>query len=116
MKFSIVEGAEAPFEQLRRQVVDAVHSGELTAGTRMPTVRALAAELGLATNTVAKAYRALEEDEVIETRGRNGSFVSASGDPSHRQAQQAAVAYAATIRRLRLDAAEALELVRAALK
>ena len=50
--------------------------------------------LGLAANTVAKAYRALEQDEVIETRGRNGSFVSASGDSTHRQAQLAAAAYA----------------------
>jgi DNA-binding transcriptional regulator YhcF (GntR family) len=116
MRLAIDHAASAPpFEQLRMQVLEAVRAGELAPGTRMPTVRALAAELELAVNTVAKAYRALESDHVIETRGRNGTFVSATGDPTEQQAQLAASAYADRIAELGLEPAHALELVRAAL-
>lgn len=68
-------GADAPYEQLRAQIAGRARSGALPVGHRLPTVRALAEELGLAANTVAKAYRALEGDGVVETRGRNGTFV-----------------------------------------
>lgn len=100
---------------MRVQVIDAVRSGELAPGTRLPTVRALAQQLGLAANTVARAYRELEAAAVIETRGRNGSFIAATGDASHRQAQEAAIAYAAGARRLGLSPEEAIALVRDAL-
>jgi len=104
-----------PFEQLRRQLADAVADGTLTPGTRIPTVRALATELGLAVNTVAKAYRSLEADNVIETHGRSGSFVSATGDPTTREAQLAAIAYADRVHHLGLDRAKALALIESAL-
>lgn len=68
--------SEAPFEQLRRQVAEQAADGRLPAGHRLPTVRGLAETLGLAANTVAKAYRALEADGIIETRGRAGTFVA----------------------------------------
>ena len=42
----------------------------------LPTVRALAEDLELAPNTVAKAYRALEAEELVEGRGRQGTFVA----------------------------------------
>ncbi|WP_425287292.1 GntR family transcriptional regulator [Leifsonia stereocauli] len=108
--------SQPPYEQIRTQVIAAVRSGDLVAGERMPTVRALAEQLGLAVNTVAKAYRALESDAVIETRGRAGTLVSASGDVTHRHAQTAAAAYAARVRELGVDADEALALVEAALR
>ncbi|MQS35014.1 GntR family transcriptional regulator, partial [Streptomyces katsurahamanus] len=54
--------AAAPFEQLRAQISGKARSGALPVGYRLPTVRGLAEELGLAANTVAKAYRALEAD------------------------------------------------------
>ncbi|MGK9147923.1 GntR family transcriptional regulator [Plantibacter flavus] len=104
------------FEQLRTQVMEQVRDGRLAPGAKLPTVRGLADELGIAPNTVAKAYRLLETDEVIETRGRAGTFVSAHGDPTTRQAQQAAAAYAARIRELNIPADEALALVEAALR
>ena len=109
------DGDTPPYEQLRRQVVDAVASGALAPGTRMPTVRALAAELDLAVNTVAKGYRALESDHVIETRGRAGTFVAAHGDAVTKEAQRAAIAYADRVHRLGIDRATALELVASAL-
>jgi DNA-binding transcriptional regulator YhcF (GntR family) len=67
---------EPPFEQVRRQVAEGAASGAFPAGHKLPTVRALAEALGLAANTVAKAYRGLEIDGVVETRGRAGTFVA----------------------------------------
>ena len=107
--------ATPPYEQIRMQVIEAVRSGALVPGDKLPTVRRLADDLGLAPNTVARSYRALEQDEVIETRGRLGSFVAATGDAAHKQVQLAAVAYADRAKSLGVDADEALTIVRAAL-
>ena len=64
-----------PYEQVRTQVASQVVDGRLPAGTRLPTVRQLAADLGLAVNTVARAYRELETDGVIVTQGgRTGGW------------------------------------------
>jgi len=92
--------ATPPFEQLRVQLREQVRSGELPAGTRLPTVRRLAEDLGIAPNTVARAYRELEADGFIETRGRNGTVVSAQGDATEQQGQLAARAYADRITQL----------------
>lgn len=105
-----------PYEQLRLGVIAQVRSGELTAGTKIPTVRALAAQLGLAPNTVARAYRELEADGVVETRGRQGSFIASSGDPTKDLAGRAATDYVATIRRLGLDDEAALRYLKSALE
>lgn len=110
------DSAIPPYEQVRTQVRDAARSGELAAGTKLPTVRRLAEDLGLAVNTVARAYRELESDGIIETRGRNGSFVRAQGDASEQAAQHAARAYADTIRRLGVDPTAARAYVDAALR
>lgn len=110
------DAAEPPYEQIRVQVRDAVRSGSLAAGSKLPTVRRLAEELGLAVNTVARAYRELESDGVIETRGRNGSFVRAQGDAIDRAVQDAARVYAETARRLGVDAQTAQQYVAAALR
>jgi DNA-binding transcriptional regulator YhcF (GntR family) len=105
-----------PYEQLRLQLAEQTRSGELVAGTRLPTVRKLAQDLGIAPNTVARAYRELEADHFIETRGRNGSFVSAQGDPAEKQAQEAARAYADRIQKLGIPRATALAYVTGALE
>jgi DNA-binding transcriptional regulator YhcF (GntR family) len=104
-----------PYEQLRVQVLDGVRAGTFPPGAQLPTVRRLAEQLGIAPNTVARSYRELERDEVIETRGRNGSFIAATGDVAQRQGLAAATAYAERIRQLRLPEDEAVELVRRAL-
>jgi DNA-binding transcriptional regulator YhcF (GntR family) len=108
-----------PFEQLRRQVAAMVAEGTLPPGSRMPTVRRLAADLGLAANTVARAYRELETDGVIATHGRKGTFVSsavidhdASPDrTTGERARAAADAYVASVRTLGLGVTEATRLV-----
>ncbi len=68
--------SQPPFEQLRCQIATRAASGDLPPGTRLPTVRALAAELGVAVNTVARAYRELEADGVVVTEGRRGTFLA----------------------------------------
>ncbi|MFC8386784.1 GntR family transcriptional regulator [Nocardia sp. NPDC056952] len=109
------DSAQPPYEQLRMAVIEQVRAGTLPAGTKIPTVRALAADLGIAPNTVARAYRELESDGVLETRGRQGSFIASSGDPTRDIASRAAVDYVTTIRRLGLDDADAIAFVHRAL-
>ncbi|GAA3413978.1 GntR family transcriptional regulator [Streptosporangium vulgare] len=104
-----------PFEQLRSQLARQIQERTLAVGARLPTIRHLAADLGLAVNTVGRAYRELEEAGLIETRGRAGSFVSAAGEEGRERARQAAADYAAVIASVGLDAAEALRIVQAAL-
>lgn len=105
--------AEPPYEQVKAQISAQAASGELPAGTRLPPVRQLAEQLGLAANTVAKAYRDLEQAGVIETRGRAGSFIAGAG--VEREARTAATAYVARATALGLTPAEALHHVQRAL-
>ena len=98
---------QAPYEQVRAQIAEQARAGALPVGYRLPTVRGLAQELGLAANTVAKAYRALETDGVVETRGRNGTFVAAAENAAGRELARAAEAFANRARRLGVDRAAA---------
>lgn len=100
---------EPPYDQVRRQVTDLVAAGRLAAGDKLPTVRGLAADLGLAPNTVARAYRELEAAGVIDTRGRSGTFVA--GDGVDAAARRAAAEYVDRVRALGLDPEQALALV-----
>ena len=102
--------AEPPYEQVRRQLAAGAASGNLGPGHKLPTVRQLAADLGLANNTVAKAYRALETDGVIETRGRAGTFI-ACRRLSDTEAVAAAESYVLVARRQGLSSDEAIRLV-----
>jgi len=102
----------APYEQLRTQLVAAIRSGSLPAGSRLPTVRGLARELGLAPNTVARTYRELEQAGVVRTQGRLGTFVEHPGGAAERAALAAAQAYVHTARGLGLDDAATLRWVR----
>ena len=105
----------APYEQIRMQIADQVRTGHLPSGTRLPTVRRLAEDLRVAPGTVARAYRTLEEDGVIETRGRHGTFVAPTGDAAARAAFAAAIDFVARARRLGLDRAATLAAVEAAI-
>jgi DNA-binding transcriptional regulator YhcF (GntR family) len=103
-------GTEPPFEQVRRQIAEAAAAGTLAAGHKLPTVRQLATDLGLAANTVAKAYRALESDGVIETHGRRGTFI-ASHKLTDAGAESGAQTYARLARTRGLSLDEAIRLV-----
>jgi len=65
-----------PFEQIRAQIASLISLGTLAAGTRLPAVRSLASDLGLAAGTVARAYKELELAGLVETRRRNGTVVA----------------------------------------
>jgi GntR family transcriptional regulator len=66
---------EPVYEQIVRQIHDAVKTGRLEPGTPLPPVRQLAGDLSLNRNTVARAYKILEDQGVILTAGRKGTFV-----------------------------------------
>ena len=107
--------ATPPFEQVRAQLAAQIVSGDLIAGTRLPPVRRLADDLGLAANTVARAYRDLEASGLVETHGRGGTIVSAAGDRAREQLLAAARQYASLAHALAVDPEEALGLIRTAL-
>jgi GntR family transcriptional regulator len=65
-----------PYEQLRRQLVDLVGSGALSPGDRLPPLRQLAGDLGLAVGTVARTYRELEAEGILSSRRGGGTRVS----------------------------------------
>ncbi|MCP3783316.1 GntR family transcriptional regulator [Micromonospora sp. A3M-1-15] len=104
-----------PYEQVRGQLAAMVGDGRLAVGTRLPAVRQLAADLGLAVNTVARAYRELESAGLVETRGRHGTVVAPGRDDAADRLHRAAVAYAAEALRLGVPPDRAVALVRAAL-
>lgn len=63
------------YAQLVEQIKKGVLSGELSAGSALPSIRQLANDLELNHNTVAKAYRLLERDSIIQTKGYRGTFI-----------------------------------------
>lgn len=111
--------AVPPYEQIRARVTEQVSIGALVPGDRLPTVRQLAADLGVAPGTVARAYRELEQDGMVETRGRHGTVVTghASGLPSDKREALTRAAgrffdFAASIGAQRPEIDEALETAR----
>src|SRR5437867_418056 len=74
-RFEIRDGRGRPYEQVRDQVASLIRRGSLLPGDRIPPVRVCADQLGLSPNTVARAYRALEDEGWIVGRGRAGTFV-----------------------------------------
>ena len=104
-----------PYEQVRSQLEVAITSGTLAPGTRLPTVRCMADDLGLAVNTVARAYKELEQGGFVVTRRRLGTFVAVREAAAHERAVRAAHHFAAEIQATGTDPGEALRLVREAL-
>jgi len=108
-------GLTPPYEQVRSQIETLIRSGELPRGTRLPTVRQLSLDLGLAVNTVARAYKELEADRLVETRGRNGTFVLASrSQVNDADTHRAAAHLATTAHQAGLSLAETTEILRRA--
>ena len=69
-------GTRPPYAQVRDRIRSSIERGSLLPGDRLETVRACADRLGLAPNTVARAYRELEDEGWIVGRGRAGTFVA----------------------------------------
>ncbi|MCO1340200.1 hypothetical protein BJH93_15100 [Kocuria polaris] len=105
-----------PYDQIRRQIIDAVGQGRLVAGERLVPVRKLAEALGVAVNTVARAYKELEAAGVVVTKGRAGTVVQAAPGSANAQVSTAAEEYARIVGAWGVPDDEALDLVRAALE
>lgn len=100
--------SKPPYEQVKDQLEQLIRRGEIAQGSRLPTVRQLAGDLGLAVNTVARAYKELEADRLVQTRGRNGTFVLASrSEVDDEETRAAATMLARAARRAGLSEAEA---------
>lgn len=104
----------APWRQIREQLTQYVASGALPVGTRLPTIRQLAADLGLAAGTVARAYRELEANGTLHTARRRGTVVAAlpPGTPTD-PARTATEQYVTRLRAMGVDADTAVAAVRA---
>lgn len=99
------------YEQVVEQVVAGIRVGDLVPGEKLPPVRQLATDLGVAVNTVAKAYRQLEEEGHVETRGRGGTIVRDELAPAL-PSRAAAAEFARLARGSGLDLPQAIGLLR----
>jgi len=109
--------AEPPYEQVRRQIAGHIATGALHNGDRLPTIRALAGDLGLAGNTVARAYKELESAGLVHTRRRTGTVVTTDeAGPGDTELRRSAAAYATDAARAGLSELEAVDLLRAAFR
>lgn len=119
MKIRLDPAAGRPiWEQLVAAIDRLVRRGRLLPGDRLPSVRDLAAELDLAPNTVAKAYRALERSGTLVGRGRHGTFVADRSPAGDAEAglEEAADTFAHRARELGVGTQRAERAVRAALR
>lgn len=105
-------GAGTPAEQLIAQIAALIDRGELRVGERLPTIRSLAADLGLAPGTVARAYAELERDGWLAAQGRRGTVVAERPvDHPHGHVVEAADAFAQAARHSGIDVAAARRLL-----
>ncbi len=74
--FLAVDPDRAPFQQIMDQLRSLIERGELRPGDRLPTVRQLAGDLGVAPNTVARAYADLQAEGWLTCEGRRGTRVA----------------------------------------
>jgi len=103
--------AVPPYEQIRQQIAELILAGVLAPHERLPPVRHLAADLGLATGTVARAYHELETAGLVHSRRGGGTRVAAAPppEPAKRRAALLAArtrAYVLDVRRLGATDAE----------
>jgi GntR family transcriptional regulator len=108
-----------PYEQLRRQLVDLIRSQVIGPNERLPPVRQLAGDLGLAVGTVARTYRELEAEGLIHSRRGGGTRVAdnaahLSASARQRLVHAQAVAYLRHARLLGADRQAAIEAVQQA--
>lgn len=102
MVIEIRDGSDVPiYLQLRNQIVAGISDGRLAPGERLPTVRALAEELGVNVMTVNKAYQLLKQEGFLCTDRRNGARVR------ERPGEETGTLPPESVERLRILAAEA---------
>lgn len=104
----------APYQQVREQILTQIAEGKLAPGTKLPSVRALAGDLQLAVNTVAKVYKELELQGAVVTRGRHGTVVQAAEDRAEQEVSDAAADLARIAQMWSIDEETAVRYLRAA--
>ncbi len=107
--------ATPPYEQVRSQIAGHIRTGSIRAGEKLPVVRVLAADLGVATNTIARAYRELEAGGLVTTRRRVGTIVQAVSSPASEGLRLQARTFVRDARSAGLADEEVVDLVRGAL-
>jgi DNA-binding transcriptional regulator YhcF (GntR family) len=108
-----------PYEQLRDQLARYIVSGQLAAGSKLPAIRQLAQDLGLAPGTIARAYTDLERAGLTRTRRPQGSFVTDHPDrnaPEPARLTRLAEAFAAQARQLGVGQDDAITALRGAFR
>jgi DNA-binding transcriptional regulator YhcF (GntR family) len=104
----------APYQQVREQILASIARSDLAPGTKLPSVRALAGDLDLAVNTVAKVYKELEAQGAVVTRGRHGTIVKATDDRGDQEVSDAAADLARVSQTWSVDEETAVKYLRAA--
>lgn len=104
-----------PFEQVKQCVVAAINSREAKVDEKLPAIRALATELNLAVNTVARSYRELEEAGFVVTQGRSGTRIKAGAVPSEIALSQMAQEFTRKALDLGVSESQIVKAVRTAL-
>jgi GntR family transcriptional regulator len=102
----LTEDPTPPYEQLRRQLTELIRYGVLAPGDRLPPVRQLASDLGLAVGTVARTYRELEVAGMVVARRGAGTCVAAELPPTQDPAEALRNRAAAFVREARLLGAD----------
>ena len=117
MQVHIDSASSTPvYEQLREQMVLLITGGHLPAGTKLPAIRQLAADLAIAPGTVARTYQELEREGLLKSRRPQGTFVAA-GATARRQAallQALAERFSEQAQQLGVESEEAVRALRAA--
>jgi len=107
------DAGDSPSDQVHGQLRGLITTGHLLAGDRLPSVRQLASDLGIAPGTVAKAYRLLEDDGLVTSRIGSGTRVSDTAHPVAGGIADAARALSAAAKEEGLTLADAQRVLRA---
>ncbi len=111
-----IASSTPPYEQLVDQLTRLIAGGHLDGGQRLPAIRQLAADLGIAPGTVGRAYQTLERDGLLRSRRPNGTFVApgAAGARQRDLLQRLADRFTDQARQLGIDSDEAVSALQAA--
>lgn len=119
VKFKLNHHSGIPiYEQMVSAVIAAIDAGQLDIGDKLPSIRGLAAELGINPNTVARVYRELELRGFVESRSGSGCFVRPVDEKAAAAARRASMQELWTrmlgeAKARRIDAKDFLEFVKA---
>ncbi|MFE5409337.1 GntR family transcriptional regulator [Microbacterium sp. NPDC056569] len=108
-----LSGSAPPTDQIRDQIRGLIASGRLAGDDRLPSVRQLARDLGVAPGTVAKAYRVLEAEGLLVTRTGGGTRVSTTATTTRRPVLDAVHKLVDTSIRVGVDLDSTIQILRA---